>query len=86
MKKQGYSLSILGLASFNARCFWSWKFMDGSQIPDTCPHTRQLIERTVDYRLHLHLTPEEIKATGKAIVQTLEATANAGKESLAGAA
>jgi len=75
MKNQGYNLSILGLSSFNARCFWSWKFIGNVDKASICPHTRQLVQRTVDYRLHLHLEAEEIKRLGVSIVKTLDSAA-----------
>jgi hypothetical protein len=40
MQSKGYKLSILGLSDFNARCFWTWKFIEDVDAPDNCPYTR----------------------------------------------
>jgi dTDP-4-amino-4,6-dideoxygalactose transaminase len=65
--ERGVKLSIFGLAGKNARCFWHWTFFDKQD----CPKTRELLKRTADMRLRLHLESSDIERMGEAIVQTL---------------
>jgi dTDP-4-amino-4,6-dideoxygalactose transaminase len=72
VSEQGVKLSIFGLAGKNARCFWHWTFFEKQD----CPKTRELLKRTADMRLRLHLEEADIDHMGKVIVDTLEAVAN----------
>jgi dTDP-4-amino-4,6-dideoxygalactose transaminase len=68
LAEKGHKTSIFGLAGKNARCFWHWTFFEKQD----CPRTRELLKRTADMRLRLHLEPEDIETMGKAIVETLD--------------
>ena len=68
MEAKGQKLSIFGLTGKNARCFWHWTFFKN----DGCPQTRQLLERTADMRLRLHLDCRQIERMGLDIIETLD--------------
>jgi dTDP-4-amino-4,6-dideoxygalactose transaminase len=69
--EKGVKLEIFGLSGKNARCFWHWTFFEQQD----CPKTRELLKRTADMRLRLHLEPAEIERMGTAIVETLREVA-----------
>lgn len=56
----------------NARCFWNWTFFDRHQ-DDACPFTKDLLQRTCDTRLRLHLEPADIDELGKKILDAVAA-------------
>jgi perosamine synthetase len=49
----------------NARCFWNWTFFERH---DECPYTRDLLQRTADLRLRLHLGSADIDELGHEIL------------------
>ena len=59
--EKGVELSIFGLAAKNARCFWHWTFFEKQD----CPKTRELLKRTVDMRLPLHLRASRYRTDRK---------------------
>ncbi len=49
----------------NARCFWNWTFFERQ---DDCPFTQDILQRTADTRLRLHLEPSDIDELGDQIL------------------
>ena len=65
---EGVKLGVFGMGSKNARCFWNWTFFERGE---DCPKTRELLNRTADMRLRLHLSREDVETAGRKIVATL---------------
>jgi len=54
----------------NARCFWNWTFFPRHEA-DACPLTQDILQRTADTRLRLHLEPADIDALGDQILSAV---------------
>ncbi len=52
----------------NARSFWNWTFFEQNA---ECPFTKDLIQRTVDFRLKDHLSLEDIRSIGNTILKVI---------------
>lgn len=52
----------------NARCFWNWSFFSQNE---QCTFTKNLLQRTIDMRLRLHLTMNEIEKIGNKILEVV---------------
>ncbi len=65
--KFGLPVNLFGFDTYNARCFWNWKFIEGQELSST----RALLERTADIRLPLGCDDTQLLGLGKAIVAAL---------------
>ncbi len=54
----------------NARCFWNWTFFDHEH---ECAYTKDLLQRTCDMRLRLHLQPADIDRLGEQVLAAVAA-------------
>lgn len=52
----------------NARCFWNWTYFTHNE---ECPFTKDLLQRTVDMRLRLHLSMDDIEHMGNTVVEVV---------------
>ncbi|MCG8415312.1 MAG: aminotransferase class I/II-fold pyridoxal phosphate-dependent enzyme [Pseudomonadales bacterium] len=64
----GVPLNLFGFDSFNARCFWNWKFVGEQSLPKT----RALLQRTADVRLPLDMSADQLGALSKLVIETLQ--------------
>jgi dTDP-4-amino-4,6-dideoxygalactose transaminase len=53
----------------NARCFWNWTYFEQNE---ECPFTKDMLQRTVDMRLRLYLTIEDIEQIGQNVLDAIE--------------
>jgi len=53
----------------NARCFWNWTYFEQNE---ECPFTRDILNRTVDMRLRLHLNIEDIEDIGNNMLESIK--------------
>jgi len=52
----------------NARCFWNWTYFEQNE---ECPFTRDILNRTVDMRLRLHLKSDDIDTICQKILSAI---------------
>jgi len=52
----------------NARCFWNWKFFENQE---SCEYTKELLQRTADMRLRLHLSLDDVKELGQKVLEAI---------------
>ena len=64
----GHDIKVGVFTGSNARCFWNWTFF---QHEHDCPYTKDLLQRTCDMRLRLHLQDEDIDALGQSILDAI---------------
>lgn len=64
----GVKVQVFGQSKDNARAFWNWKFID--DLPEL-PQTREMLMRACDVRLPVHLSPSEIDAIARVLLQAL---------------
>lgn len=64
---RGVDLALLGASEDNARCFWNWDFVDGSQ----CARTRRILASLVDLRLSLQMEERDVHQLGVNILEAL---------------
>jgi dTDP-4-amino-4,6-dideoxygalactose transaminase len=83
MQQRGFKISLLGVSEYNARCFWHWTFFERREA---CPRTRDLLARTADVRLPLHLTDGDIRKLGASITAALRQAAAGGARASAASA
>jgi dTDP-4-amino-4,6-dideoxygalactose transaminase len=57
------AITVIGAGKPNARCFWRWGFVD----TDCCPNTRELLKRTVDFRLPGDWTADEARFIARSV-------------------
>lgn len=53
----------------NARCFWNWTYFEHNEA---CSYTKELLQRTVDMRLRLHLSMDDIESIGEKVLNAIE--------------
>ncbi len=58
-------IKIVVFNGSNARSFWNWSFFEQNE---ECPFTKELIKRSVDFRIEENLSFEDIKIIGNSIL------------------
>jgi perosamine synthetase len=53
----------------NARCFWNWTYFEQNE---ECAFTKDLLQRTVDMRLHLQLSMKDVERIGDQVLTAIE--------------
>ncbi len=67
LAKNGVKIEVFTGA--NARCFWNWTYFEQNE---ECPFTRDILNRTVDMRLRLHLTKDDINIIADKIINVIK--------------
>lgn len=69
--KKGIKIEVF--TGSNARCFWNWTFFTQNE---RCSFTKDLLQRTVDMRLRLFLSTEEIDQMAQHILESIDEVMN----------
>ena len=67
--RMGLQVQIFGLSRDNARAFWNWKFLD-EQV--NLSRTREILNRTCDVRLPVHLEKTDLDVIASVLVEAAE--------------
>ena len=69
-EKNGVNVQIFGHSRDNARAFWNWRFLEEQK---GLSQTREVLMRTCDVRLPVHLRKAELDRIGGALVEAAQA-------------
>lgn len=79
MKMEGIGISVFGIESDNARCYWNWEYIKEKHH---LPETRETLVAACDLKLPLYLEKEDMAIIGETIDQVLAYVVTEGCESL----
>lgn len=69
MNMEGIGISVFGIESDNARCYWNWEYIDEKQH---LPETRDTLVAACDLKLPLYLDAEDMAVIGRTILAVLD--------------
>ncbi len=69
MKMENIEISVFGIESDNARCYWNWEYLD---IKQNLPKTKNILSAACDLKLPLYLEEEDMTVIGNTIIQVLD--------------
>lgn len=69
MKMEGIGISVFGIESDNARCYWNWEYIkDKHHLPET----RDTLVAACDLKLPLYLETDDMTVIGQTLVRVLD--------------
>lgn len=69
MKMEGIGISVFGIESDNARCYWNWQYIKDKQ---ELPETKETLVAACDLKLPLYLETEDMTIIGNTIMAVLD--------------
>lgn len=79
MNMEGIKISVFGIESDNARCYWNWEYI---QEDHHLPETRETLVAACDLKLPLYLKNEDMTTIGTTLLQVLDYVASEDDERL----
>jgi dTDP-4-amino-4,6-dideoxygalactose transaminase len=69
MNLENIKISVFGIESGNARCYWNWEYLEQNH---SLPKTEKILSAACDLKLPLYLEEEDMKIMGSIIVEVLD--------------